>query len=363
MSDAIQTSSGGTGGAASSAAPQVDAGAALAALGIETNGDGEASGDDTATLGGTGGDGAGEVGEGAESAASDASAAGAATDPQATKAARREAWKALFSDEALASPEGVKAARDALRAREVKHSDNYQRTVKREQEAKSTVAQARQAAQNYTSLNGQLQSLLTTVREGTPEQALHAIGMLRGKAGIDAYEELTSTVIGLKKNPPPADSPKLIALEAELRNMKQAQADHATQADNARWAQGVAQQAAAMTAEGAPVNPGIAFMIKAGNTTLRAIVDAVAEEKIAYHQRTGQVLPDANIIAQLEKIWRPLVPNAAPPATGVARLTGRMPGQGTTRTGSAPGSRELTEAERDAEIANDPGFLRQLGLA
>jgi hypothetical protein len=313
-----------------------------------------------------GADGTGGAATEAVEPAVEAAKADAPVKPSDAAAAKREAFRALFTDEALATPEGVKAAQSALRQAQVKHHDTYQRTVQREQRAKQEISAARQATENYSRLNGQLQNTLSLLQQGTPEQALHALGVLRGKAGIDAYEEMTSTVIGMKKNPPPAESPKVKALEEKLAAIERAEEERRLESGNLAWMQQVAQQAAAAGADGKPANPGIAHFIKAGKFTLRDVVDSVIQDKIEYNQRTGRVLPDSEALTKIEAALADLVP-AAPPAAPVAtggaqRLTGRLPGKTVARAGAAAGSRELSEEENMAELAKDPAFLRSLGL-
>jgi len=279
-------------------------------------------------------------------------------EPQSPAKARLEAFRALFTEEALATPEGVKAAATALREREVKHHDTYRRTVQREREAKTAIATAKNAEQTYQRFNGQLQNTLQLLQQGTPEQALHALGVLRGKAGIDAYEELTSTVIGIKKNPPPADSPKVQALENELKAIK-GNIEHAQKkAENDAWRGQVARAAAHVGAEGKATYPGIAHFVKVGHVTLADVVRAVEEDFVQ-----NGVAPQASI-DKLNKIWLTHVPveTAAPAAKGVARLAGKLPGRAARPAAAAAGSRELSEEERMAELAADPSFLTSLGL-
>jgi hypothetical protein len=283
-----------------------------------------------------------------------------AVKPQDAAKTKLEAFRALFTDEALATPEGVKAAATALREREIKHHDTYRRTVQRERVAKETTAQARRAQETYTRFNGQIQGTLQLLQQGTPEQALHALGVLRGKAGIDAYEELTSTVIGIKKNPPPADSPKLQALENELKALKGGIEHAQVKAENDQWRGQVAAAAAHVGPEGKPVYPAIAHFVKVGNATLADVVRAVEEDFVQH----GIAPKDS--IDKLNRIWMAHVPAepAAPAATakGVARLAGKLPGRAARPAAAAAGSRELSEEERMAELAADPGFLASLGI-
>ena len=347
-------------------APSNTAADIVSQLGIETNVDAvseETGSEDSGTDDASGSEAVGA--EGDESAATDGAepASEASEKPAADAvkpqdpAARRAAFEALFTEEALATPEGVKAAATALRERQVKHHDTYRRTVQRERSAKEATAQAKQAEATYTRFNGQLQGTLQLLQQGTPEQALHALGVLRGKAGIDAYEELTSTVIGIKKNPAPADSPKLQALENELRALKGGIESAQVKAENDQWRGQVAAAAAHVGAEGKPAYQGIAHFVKAGHVTLADVVRAVEEDFVQ-----NGVAPQASI-DKLNKIWMTHVPAETPAAkNGVAKLTGKLPGRAARPAAAAAGSRELSEEERMAELAADPSFLSSLGI-
>lgn len=360
------------------AAQAPDASSIVASLGISTGGESnvdtvsaEAEGSEDSGAGTVAESGEEGEREGADEAASDGAATeGAAVQPQGTDA-KRPKLAELTTDEALKTPEGIKAAAEAIRRATVKHHKSYRLLVQREQEAKATTQRATAAEQNYQRLTGGLNSTLSLLQQGTPEQALHALGVLRGKAGVDAYEELTSTVIGIKKNATTEESPKVKKLEEEIAKIREEREHERTVADNNQWRHSIAAAAAATGEGGAPVHPGIAHFVRAGKFTLADIVKAVEIDKVNYSHTDGKFngrsLSDRDALAGVERALADLIPAGAAPAPapkGGAKPVGRLPGRGVppSRAASGAGSRELTEEERMAELAKDPAVLGMLGL-
>lgn len=355
------------------AAQAPDASSIVASLGISTGGE---SNVDTVSAEAEGSEdsGSGTVAEGGEEGeregADEAAADGAATESAAVQSpgadAKRPRLADLTTDEALKTPEGIKAAAAAIRQATVKHHEAYRRTVQREREAKATTQRAAAAEQNYHRLTGGLNSTLSLLQQGTPEQALHALGVLRGKAGVDAYEELTSTVIGIKKNATAEESPKVKKLEEEIARIREERDHERTVSENNQWRHSIATAAAATGEGGAPVHPGIAHFVRAGKFTLADIVRAVEQDKISHYQSTGRGLSDRDALAGVERALADLIPAGATPATpkSAAKPVGRLPGRGVppARAASGAGSRELSEEERMAELAKDPTVLGMLGL-
>lgn len=337
--------------AATTEAP-VDAGAILADLGLPGGDDGESVSE---TTGGTGGSAetSGTPGGGKGEEQPSAEQAPAATAADAGQPSKRAAFDALFTDEALAKPEGVKAAAAALRERQVKHHETYARTVRRERDAKALAAEAAAAKQNYSQLTGQVHTTLETLFRGSSEDALRELGRLRGKDGIAAYEEMTDAVIAMKRKAEKESSPEAKAALEEVRQLRQSIEHGKITAENNAWRTDVARTAAAVQNNGAPLFPGIANFISSGNTTLREVVQAIEYEFVQ-----NGIQPRASL-ERLDKIWRAHIPSAP-----TALPSGNLPGRGVppARAAGSAAERELSEEERMQEIANDPEVWRQLGL-
>jgi hypothetical protein len=348
-----------------------DAASIVAALGI-TNGS-EADVDTvSAEAEGSEDSGAGTVtesgGEGEREGADEAAAEGAEPDAAVkppADGAKRPKLADLTTDEALKTPEGIKAAAAAIRQATMRHHEAYRRTVLREREAKAATQQATAREQNYQRLTGGINSTLNLLQQGTPEQALHALGVLRGKAGIDAYEELTSTVIGIKKNAPAPADQKVQELQAKIAEIETGLQRKNIDETTRTWQHNVASQVVAKTAEGALQYPAIAHFVNSGKFTLATVIESVDADQRAEFERTKTLIPEAQLIANIEKTLADLLPVGAPAAAKpAARPAGRLPGRGMSpaRAASAAGSRELTEEERMAELANDPDVMRALGF-
>lgn len=177
---------------------------------------------------------------------------------------------ALFTPEALATPEGIIAAQKAVQTREEYTRQVYLRTVDRSKNARASETNAKAWEDRARVLHESIHADLAAVRNaGTTDAKLAALTRFFGRSAIEVYEELTDHFLGQRKNKPDANAEMKREL-AELKQSMQAQGQQAQQREalneNARLIAQIESQIATEAAD-AEKYPNVAhFATGAGKT-------------------------------------------------------------------------------------------------
>jgi hypothetical protein len=294
-----------------------------------------------------------------------------ATEAPAEKPPAAPAKEDPFSDAALATPEGIKKAREAVRELQKKHDKAYLRLSDREQRLKADVASFRSDKARVATLESNIRADLQALRRGDSNQALEALGRMMGKDALKAFEEIQLNIAkNGKRNEP---SPEVLELREELRQLKEGLHVGGQKKQVADAEAFIAQRKGEIitAASDAAAYPHLARFVPMKR---QEIADHVVELITEAHGK-GQRLTDAEAIQQLETELRELSQAREPEpglATGAAAKAGQKPAQPvrstpgrslspglTTQVGSV---REISDEERVQELAKDTDYLRSLGL-
>lgn len=275
-----------------------------------------------------------------------------------------------FSDEALATPEGLKRAQTEIRALRAKHESAYHRVTQREARfAKSVEAFKAEKAEIQT-LGGNIRQALTALRRGNTDQRIEALGQLTGADGLKVFEQLTLDLArGAKKSEPSAE---LVEVRAELAELKdylrrsRTESEVKTREDFITRRKGEIAQAAG----DATLYP---YLARLAPSRGREIADQIAEMMTEAHE-AGKPISDAQALQALElEIARVTGPLASGPdlAIGATPNGGQKPDKARSTPGRSMSPslttkvasvRDMTEQERLEDLGKDIDFLRGLGL-
>lgn len=273
----------------------------------------------------------------------------------------------LFSDQALSTKDGIQRAREEVRALRAKHDAAYLRVSQREAKfAKSLEAFKAEKAEVQT-LSGNVRAAITALRRGTTDQRIEALGQLTGEDGLKAFERLTLDLArGGKKSEP---SPEVLELRAELTELK----NHIQQSrnrDEIKTREDFISRRKAEIAQAAGDSQLYPYLARLAPTRGREIADQIAEIMTEAHV-AGSPISDVQALQSLEaEIARVTGPISQPGLETGARngqkpvVARSTPGRSLSPslTTKAASVRDMTEAERLADLGNDIDFLRGLGL-
>jgi hypothetical protein len=312
-------------------------------------------------------------------------------EPAEKTAAELEAAdEALFADAALKTPAGIKAAADRLRAlrSEVKQTQGALAKKQREVDHDFRVLRKKEASFKntkqqhlawHTQQREQAQLLgqhVNMVFNGTPQQAAESLGFLRGKDGITAFEELVTTMSGLRKGTNPETEAIRRDYEQRFAALEQRlQGQQLTAQLEERRAQ-VAQLEAKVieTAKDATQYPALAHFVTASP---REVVAELKSMRKAYLDENGEPLPMAQAMLALNEKLAPYLPagggGAGQPRVAQTQNPGGQssPSSSTKSPGGVAGIppsasarvaavRPITEDERRQELT--PEFFADIGL-
>lgn len=290
---------------------------------------------------------------------------------------------ALFSEEALSTPEGVAKAREALAAARRAHAEEraktsqvFLRMKKREEKAKAQYAEAQKMHEAAQALNQRLATDMSALQAGDARGIIDTLGRLTGRPGKQVFEELALAVATDGKGTP--ESKKLKELEEryerrvkELEDRweqeKRAQQERETQAAIKRRKQELVQ-----LGSDASRFPAVAHFVGLGKQ--KEIAETLTEYKMKAFEE-GLPISDEEAVKLLEDELKPHLP-APPPAPGGGTgsphaapqqrkpASGGLPGQTlapslTTEPGGS--KRELTDEEHRQALINDDQFWAALG--
>lgn len=300
-------------------------------------------------------DAAPETADAAPEAAPEAAEATPEAAPEAAPAPPAD----LFSDEALSTPEGVRAARDKIReqarARDRKALE-FQRRERQIREREARLKQESKAAKAQAEL---YQAALGKLR-GSPDDVISALGTLTGRDGAKVYEEITLALVG--KKPAAQASPEIAELKAEIAELRKAREAEQQQAVSAQEAAFVARRADELL-ELARSKPRARILIDRSPKSVRDQLVTLKRE--AYE--AGNPISDAQAVEQLESYLEALSQTVAG-GVATSAATPQKPGSGVQKSltaaqvASSASTRPMTDDEHIAALASDNEFLTALGL-
>ena len=290
---------------------------------------------------------------------------------------------ALFSEEALSTPEGVAKAREALAAARRAHAEEraktsqvFLRMKKREEKAKAQYAEAQKMHEAAQALNQRLATDMSALQAGDARGIIDTLGRLTGRPGKQVFEELALAVATDGKGTPESKKLKELEeryerrvreLEERWEQEKRAQQDREAQAVIERRKQELVQ-----LGSDASRFPAVAHFVGLGKR--KEVAETLAEYKMKAFEE-GLPISDEEAVKLLEDELKPHLP-APPPAPGGGTgsphaapqqrkpASGGLPGQTlapslTTEPGGS--KRELTDEEHRQALIYDDQFWAALG--
>jgi hypothetical protein len=276
----------------------------------------------------------------------------------------------LFSEAALATPAGVKAARAKLQElRQAAHKKHTEMKVferklgQKEEKLQRSVDKHVTEKQSHALLLNNVRANLQGLHSGDPEQMILALGGLTGQDGIQALEQLNSRL--LHKGKVPLDPQVQALLDEQAQRIEQLTAhvrgreEQAHQAGLERQIDSHAQRIVQMVTSDESLPHLSGFMRDDPAGTVRYLIGHIESTggKVAASDLFRQV--EAAIVARLT----PKGGNGAGPVTKkpAPNPALRLPGQsiGPSTAGAAT-HREPSEDEAIQALATDPFFLQLL---
>jgi hypothetical protein len=298
--------------------------------------------------------------------------------PEAAKPAKGSLDE-LFTDAALATPAGLKAAKEALQRHRRKVEGFNIKLEKKARNWETKKGEELQALQNDRATARFVHAQLGLLRTGSANQVLESLGQLTGKTGRQVFEEITQAVLRDGKTVKVA--PEVEALRSELAELRQhlaEQKEHATtEAQLAELEDRKAfiahrREEIVSAASNAETYPHLAHYAELGRG--KEIATYATQLKRAAREQ-GQQLDDASCLRMIEEELASLVPTVGAPTNGAARKTGQDPAKKpdggqrprTPTTSIAPSVarshktvRDMTDEEREEDLKRDSDFINGL---
>lgn len=283
--------------------------------------------------------------------------------------------KELFTEEALATPEGIQKAAQALKDRDRFTSKAYVKLKARDKKSRVTQESAQRWEANARTLHERQQADVELMTNGDQNQRLEALGRLFRMPGIDAYELLSEGVLGIRKKGPKSETEAVKRELEELKNNLKSKEQREAEARELHMV-ALAESRIAVLAQ-TDEFPSVAHFAKQSRDQLNEIVRQVKQQCVDHWNeqvRQGvrpQPLDWQVALGQLELL---LKPHAAQTGTNpdAGRAPSRNPKPGPTgrtvspaRASTASSRRSLddmTDEERRADLARDTDALRRFGL-
>ncbi len=311
-------------------------------------------------------------------------------DPKVAAAALAAADEALFTDKALATPQGMKAA--AARVRELKSEavaslakvEKHQRQVDRDfivlKKRESKFAKGKEehlawysARQNEVRMLGGHLDVIATSTE--PRAVLDSLGFLMRKDGRDAYEMLVAGGAQLRKAPNPEIAELRAELRAEREERHRERAEAESQAERRRKYATIEQREAEIlgAAKNGATYPTLARFVA---ERPREVLNEIVNMKRQHRQTYDATLTDAEAMLQLDQQLARLTgasggagqprpeqghkPGGQSDQSNPAREPSRVAGIPPSASTQVPAQREPTDDERRQELT--PEFYQGIGL-
>jgi hypothetical protein len=294
--------------------------------------------------------------------------------PAAEKPAHKQfVDDALFTEEALRTPEGIGKARDVLLAAQVKMSRGYGRLKSREEKLATQAQHVDQRERTIIRLGEGLQSDLQQLENGDATAIINTLGKLCRRDGIAVYQMLTDNMVLNGKKPKPSKETQ--ELRSELQQLRDALAGKERQ-EHEQLNQQREMQAKQRIFSGATNAAEYPALAHFATAKPNEVVETLVQMKIEHHKQHGTVLDDAEAFrtlnAQLSR-YAPTETGAKPdagrepshskPGTQAARLGKTVSPSRASTASSRRSIDEMSDEERMAELARDPrDIFDQLGL-
>jgi hypothetical protein len=310
--------------------------------------------------------------------------------PEAEKPAKRtrkEVEEALFSDTALATPEGVTKARDYLGRRrskldgiDIRLTERAGELDQREQTINAAYEAASAELEQDRSRARVIAQIDDTLRNGSIEQMLETLGALRGVSGIEVWKAMSKVAIEGKL--PAGAPPEVVELRKKVQTLSERleQREQGAETAEVTRIEGEVKRLESdlVSAASDPSKyPELARYVKLGLG--ENIVAEVVKQKTAARAK-GTKLDNAGALAQIERELSRLSPAGASPARSevagrsasapagaspvspAAAIADDVPitGIAPSQTRSTGVTREKTQAELDEDLAKDTAYLSQV---
>lgn len=308
-----------------------------------------------------------------EAGATEAEPAAAPEKPAAKGKKPKVDWDALFAEEKLATPEGLKAARDANLEMRRENNKKYLELGNREARFKEQLATFRGEKEQTQALTRMLTVDLQALRTGKPEAALKALANLSGADPLKLLEEINLNFAGGGQK---QEAQLVRELRGELTQLRQELQQERIEQQRGQSRQFIQQRKAELlnAASDATRYPHLAELAA---SDARGVADHITAYIVREHN-AGRRLDDATAIGHIEaELARFRGPRAAAPQGDAGRETSafakpesgqapRPPGKSlnpSLATQNGGGTRVLTPDEQRAALHASPDeILRDLGL-
>jgi hypothetical protein len=270
----------------------------------------------------------------------------------------------LFTDEALATPAGVKAAREALQAERATFRGERDRKFlklrswerKLNERTNKFKAIADERAAQYKAEDATLQDIFDN---GNADKLLSYLAHRTGREPVKVIEALNMAAMGRKRAPEPDAATK--ALQARIDKFEAAQAEQAEQAEvqkNDAW---VKQRVSEMV-ELARTVPHAKLLVE---RSPQAVGAQLAQIKKEAWQATGQAISDQEAVDTLEKNLAALASIVAghgqtPAKSGKPQTNTSLTARQVASAGTPRNLADMSDDEHTRALANDDEFFDAL---
>jgi hypothetical protein len=274
---------------------------------------------------------------------------------------------ALFTDEALATPEGLRTAREHIQRERLTVSKRLSKLRERVHRFGAEKEEFAKDRETVLQLREEQRQVAQSLFGGDAKTIAATIGRLTGKDPVTVVREL-SHLLATDGKSNGKESTELAAMKKKLADLEAAREQELQEKQVA--AERAAVDRIYAVATSAEKYPTIARFVSGGGGRDARIREALKHIKIEHYNETRQVLSDEDAAQAVEQelldIIGPAVTNGAPAAKSDPGPAPTKPKSGKTLTSkdsAAPAQRRpKTEEERVADLANDPDFTRAIGL-
>jgi hypothetical protein len=277
----------------------------------------------------------------------------------------------LFTDEALATPEGLRTAREHIQRERLTVSKRMSKLRERVHRFGAEKEEFAKDRETVLQLREEQRQVAQSLFGGDAKTIAATIGRLTGKDPVTVVREL-SHLLATDGKSNGKESTESAAMKKRLADLEAA---YEQSVQEKKAAELTAREQAAVdriyaVATSAEKYPTIARFVSGGGGRDTRIREALKHIKIEHYNETHQVLSDEDAAQAVERelldIIGPAVTNGAPAAKSDPGPAPTKPKSGKTLTSkdsAAPAQRRpKTEEERVADLANDPDFTRAIGL-
>lgn len=283
----------------------------------------------------------------------------------------------IFSDEALATAEGIKKGRERIKQlRRMTHEKylelkNFEgRVSKRHGKLQHQVERFVSEKRNHQLLLNNVRSNLQGLHSNDPDAILTALGNLTGTDGVKAYELLTSRIVNRGR---PQLDPQIQAIldaqEQKFEELRQGFAKKQTEEQRQQLGTRLEQRKNELGQRIASNAAQLPHLARLYAEDPQHVVDYITNELTELHA-SGAPLDGARYFSNLEsQLAKHFGAGQAPqgdgggPAPKQPPQVQRSPGQSVgPRTASASNPREPSEEESLRALANDPHLMSAFGF-